>query len=193
MALTQSTMLDLGAEAPEFSLPDVTTGKSVSLDEVLREKGALVMFICSHCPFVVHVQQELAAIGRDYADKPIGIVAICSNDVGVQPKDTPENLAKQAREQGFEFPYLYDETQEVAKSYEAACTPDLYLFDGDRKLVYRGQLDSSRPGNDKPVDGADLRAALDALLAGKTVPSEQKPSAGCNIKWRPGNEPPYLG
>ena len=193
MALTQSTMLDLGAEAPDFALPDVTTGKSVSLDEVAREQGVLVMFICSHCPFVVHVQAELARIGKDYADRPVGIVAVCSNDVGVQPKDTPENLARQAREQGFSFPYLYDQTQEVAQAYQAACTPDIYLFDGARKLVYRGQLDSARPGNDKPVDGSDLRAALDALLAGRPVAADQKPAAGCNIKWRPGNEPSYLG
>ncbi len=184
MALTESTMLDLGVEAPSFSLPDVTTGAKVSLDDVAKEKGALVMFICSHCPFVIHVQKELARIGKDYADSPVGIVAISANDVASHPQDNPANLKKQAAEQGFAFPYLYDESQQTARAYSAACTPDFFLFDGDRKLVYRGQLDDSRPDNGKPLNGVDLRAALDAVIAGKPVGAKQKPSIGCNIKWR---------
>ena len=189
MALTYSTMLELGAQAPDFALPSVTDGSVVRRDDVFREGGALVMFICAHCPFVIHVQQELARLGRDYADKPVGIVAISANDASNRPQDAPENLARQARDQGFGFPYLFDEPQDTAKAYHAACTPDLFLFDGEKKLVYRGQLDESRPSNDKPVTGADLRAALDALLAGQPIPQDQKPSAGCNIKWKAGNEP----
>ncbi|MBI1358057.1 MAG: redoxin domain-containing protein [Acidobacteria bacterium] len=193
MALTESTMLELGAPAPDFALPDVTSGKTVSLSEATREKGVLVMFICSHCPFVVHINAALGQLGRDYANQPVGIVAICSNDPVSHPKDAPENLRKQVAEQGFTFPYLVDETQEVAKAYRAACTPDLYLFDANKKLVYRGQFDSSRPGNDVPVTGKDLRAALDALIAGKPISDQQTASIGCNIKWRPGNEPAYSG
>ena len=186
-------MLDLGVEAPPFSLQDVVTGESISLDDVAGDKGTLVMFLCAHCPFVVHVQGELARIGRDYEDKPVGIVAISSNDVGTHPQDGPENLAKQAKGQGFRFPYLFDATQEVARAYSAACTPDFFLFDRDKRLVYRGQLDGARPGNEVPVSGADLRAALDAVLYDTDVPGDQKPSVGCNIKWKPGAEPDYFG
>ena len=185
MALTASTMLDLGVEAPAFSLPNVTDGGMVSLDDVAKDKGELVMFICAHCPFVIHVQKELAQIGKDYADSAVGIVAISANDVGTHPQDSPDNLKKQAAEQGFAFPYLYDESQDAARAYSAACTPDFFLFDGERKLVYRGQLDDSRPDNGQPLSGADLRAALDAVIAGKPVTAEQKPSIGCNIKWKP--------
>lgn len=184
-------MLELGAPAPDFALPDVRTGRTVTLSETIRDRGALVMFICAHCPFVVHVQQELARLGRDYAGKPVGIAAISANSVETHPQDSPENLKKQAEEQDFPFPYLYDETQETAKAYRAACTPDFFLFDGQRRLVYRGQLDDSRPGNDLPVTGRDLRSALDALLTGEPIGRDQKPSVGCNIKWRPGNEPAY--
>ncbi len=185
MALTESTMLELGVEAPDFALSDVTTGATVSLDDAAKDKGVLVMFMCAHCPFVIHVQKELARIGRDYADSEVGIVAISSNYVGTHPQDGPENLKKQAAEQGFVFPYLYDESQTAARAYQAACTPDFFLFDGDRKLVYRGQLDDSRPENGKPVTGADLRAALDAVIAGRPVSADQTPSIGCNIKWKP--------
>ncbi|MCB9385489.1 MAG: thioredoxin family protein [Bryobacterales bacterium] len=193
MALTESTMLELGVEAPPFALQDVVNGETISFDDVAGEKGTLVMFLCAHCPFVIHVQQELAKIGKDYQDKPIGVVAISSNDVGTHPKDGPDNLRQQAQEQDFRFPYLFDSTQETAKAYTAACTPDFFLFDRDRRLVYRGQLDASRPGNDTPVTGDDLRAALDAVLYDTAVSVDQKPSAGCNIKWKPGAEPGYYG
>ena len=184
MALTPSTMPALGTRAPNFSLPDIVTGRTVSLHDVTEDKGVLVMFICAHCPFVIHVQSELARLGRDYQNSGIGIVAICSNDEGVSPRDSQANLKKQAEEQGFVFPYLKDESQDIAKAYDAACTPDFFLYDADRKLVYRGQLDGSRPGNDVPVDGGDLRAAMDALIAGKDIPEDQTPAVGCNIKWR---------
>ena len=188
MVQTTSTMPELGMSAPDFQLPDVTTGKPVGRDAVKTDKGLLVMFICRHCPYVKHVQQELARLGRDYAGK-IGIVAISSNDAVGYPDDAPEALKEQAREVGFTFPYLYDETQQVAKAYGAACTPDFFLYDGALELVYRGQLDEARRGNDKPVTGRDMRAALDAVIAGKPVPADQKPSIGCNIKWKEGNEP----
>lgn len=184
MALTPSTMPALGTQAPTFSLPDIVSGKTVSLDDVTGDKGVLVMFICSHCPFVVHVQSELARLGNDYRDSGIGVVAICSNDEGVSPRDSMANLRTQAEQRGFVFPYLKDESQDVAKAYDAACTPDFFLYDADRKLVYRGQLDGSRPGNDVPVDGKDLRAAMDALIAGKAISDDQTPAVGCNIKWR---------
>lgn len=187
MALTASTMLDLGTTAPDFQLEDVKTGETISPDTFADKKALLVMFICSHCPFVKHVQDELAKLGNDYLPKGVGIVAISSNSVRTHPQDGPEHLKTQAETVGFPFPYCYDETQDVAKAYTAACTPDFFLFDGDRKLVYRGQLDDSRPGNDKPVTGADLRAALDAVLAGKSISEDQKPSLGCNIKWHPDN------
>lgn len=184
MAATESAMLALGTPAPAFSLTDVREGKAHTVDSLTGPKGLLVLFICTHCPFVKHVEQELAKIGRDYQKSGIGIVAISSNDADNYPDDSPEGLAAQAKRAGFLFPYLYDETQEVARAYDATCTPDFFLFDGQRKLVYRGQLDSSRPGNNVPVTGKDLRAALDALAAGNPVSPDQKPSIGCNIKWK---------
>lgn len=185
MALTESTMMmALGAEAPDFALTDVVTGKTVRRDDYRGKKGLLVVFICSHCPYVMHIQMELARFGRDYADRPIGFVAISSNDAENYPDDSPAGLKKQATAQGFVFPYLYDETQAVAHAYHAACTPDFFLFDGNFKLAYRGEFDRSRPGNGVPVTGEDLRAALDAVLAGKPPIADQRPSIGCNIKWK---------
>ena len=177
-------MKELGTEAPDFELPDVVSGRKISRQSVAGPKGMLVMFICRHCPFVKHVQDELARIGRDYAGRGIGIVAISANDVTSHPEDSPTKLAYQARELNFTFPYLFDETQEVARAYDAQCTPDFFLYDAGRKLVYRGQLDDSRPGNDVPVTGRDLRAALDAVIAGRPASSDQRASLGCNIKWR---------
>ncbi|MCS6782929.1 MAG: thioredoxin family protein [Gloeomargarita sp. SKYBB_i_bin120] len=191
MARTPSTMLDLGTPAPDFALPDVVTGKTISLSTFADKTALLVMFICRHCPYVKHIQNELAKLGQDYKDKDIGIVAISSNDAEKYPDDRPESLKEMAQELGFTFPFCYDETQEVAKAYRAACTPDFYLFDRERKLVYRGQFDDSRPGNDLPVTGKDLRAAIDAVLSGQPVSPDQKASLGCNIKWKPGNEPDY--
>ena len=176
-------MVALGTAAPDFALPDVRTGRTVHRDDFAEKKALLVMFICRHCPFVVHVQDELARIGRDYAARDLGIVAISSNDAAAYSDDSPQSLAEQARQVGFTFPYLYDESQDVAREYEAACTPDLFLYD-QGKLVYRGQLDDSRPGNGKDVTGRDLRVAIDAVLAGRTVPAQQIPSIGCNIKWK---------
>lgn len=193
MALTPSTMLALATPAPNFQLPDVVSNERISLSTFEGKKALLVMFICSHCPFVKHVQLELAKIGKDYVPKNVGIVAISANNIETNPDDAPDKLKQMASELGFNFPYCYDATQEVAKAYTAACTPDFFLFDSELKLVYRGQLDDSRPGNNKPVTGSDLRAALDAVLAGKSVGEEQKPSIGCNIKWKPGNEPSYFG
>jgi peroxiredoxin len=186
-----STMLALGTEAPDFALPDVTTGRTVSRSDFDDRKALLVMFICRHCPYVRHVRAGLAQLGRDYADRDVGIVAIGSNDPVAYPEDAPEGLAAEAREAGYTFPYLFDETQDVAKAYSAACTPDFFLFGADRRLVYRGQFDPSRPGNGVPVTGQDLRAAIDALLDDRPVPQDQRPSVGCTIKWRPGNEPGY--
>jgi peroxiredoxin len=188
---TASTMLELGTAAPDFSLPDVVSGKTVSLALFQGKKALVVMFICHHCPFVRHVKSELAQLGRDCAARGVGIVGISSNDPGVSADDSPEGLLRMAAEWGFSFPVCYDETQAVAKSYAAACTPDFYLFDQDRKLVYRGQLDDSRPSNGKPVTGADLRAAIEAVLAGQPLSPDQRPSLGCNIKWRQGSEPAY--
>jgi len=184
MALTESTMLQLGTTAPDFALPDVVTGKTMQRDDFRGQKALLVIFICTHCPYVKHMEKGLAKLGQDYAGKPVGIVAISSNDAESYPDDSPAGLKKQAEAQGFGFPYLYDETQAVARAYKAACTPDIYLFDADFKLVYRGQFDRSRPGNGIPVTGEDLRAALDTVLAGKPPLVEQQPSIGCNIKWR---------
>ena len=185
MSLTESTMeLELGTEAPDFALRDVVNAKTVRRDDFRGNKGLLVMFICTHCPYVKHVEKGLAALGMDYDGKPIGIVAISSNDAEAYPDDAPDGLKAQAQRLGFRFPYVYDESQDVARAYHAACTPDLFLFDGDFKLVYRGQLDGSRPGSEIPVTGQDLRAAMDAVIAGKPVPEEQKPSIGCNIKWK---------
>jgi peroxiredoxin len=183
MARTESAMLALGTSAPVFDLPDVVSGKTVALQSVAGPKGLLVMFICRHCPFVKHLEKALAQLGLDYQGKGIGIVAISSNDAANYPDDAPESLAEQARDLGFAFPYLYDETQEVARAYDATCTPDFFLFDDKLQLVYRGQFDSSRPGNGVPVTGKDLRAAINALLAGEPIHPIQKPSLGCNIKW----------
>ena len=191
MSLTPSTMLELGTSAPGFQLPDSVSGQTISLDTVAAKKGLLVMFICNHCPFVKHVNGELVRLGSDYADKDLAIVAINSNDVDTYPDDAPDKMKANAESLGFQFPYCYDATQGVAKAYAAACTPDFYLFDEDRKLVYRGQLDDSRPENGVPVSGKDLRAAIDTLLAGGAPVSDQKPSVGCNIKWKPGAEPRY--
>jgi peroxiredoxin len=186
-----STMLALGTQAPDFALPDVTTGRTVSRSDFDGRKALLVMFICRHCPYVRHVRAGLAQLGRDYGDRDIGIVAIGSNDPMAYPEDAPVGLAAEAREAGYTFPYLFDETQDVAKAYSAACTPDFFLFGADRRLAYRGQFDSSRPGNGVPVTGENLREAIDALLDDRTVPQDQRPSVGCTIKWRPGNEPSY--
>ena len=177
-------MLPLGTSAPDFHLPDVVSGKTISLSDFKDKQALLVMFICRHCPFVKHVQNELARIGRDYAGKPLGIAAISSNDATTFPEDAPDSLGEMAAELGFNFPFLYDESQDVARAYDAACTPDFFLFDKDRKLMYRGQLDNSRPNSNVPVTGKDLRTAIDAVLSGQTVSSDQKPSVGCNIKWR---------
>lgn len=193
MTLTKSQMLPLETKAPDFNLNDVASGRKFSLSDFKDKKALLVMFICRHCPFVKHVEGEIAKIGKDYKDKDVGIVAISANDAENYPQDSPENLKKQARELGFTFPYLYDEKQEVAKTYTAACTPDFFLFNKDRKLVYRGQIDNARPGKVwVKVDGRDLRGAIDAVLAGRKISEDQKPSIGCNIKWKDGNEPDYF-
>jgi peroxiredoxin len=184
-----SQMLPLGTEAPDFALTDVVTGDTVKLADFSQAEALLVMFICRHCPYVRHVRGEIAGLVRDYEGSDLAIVGISPNDPDEYPEDAPESLAEDAREAGYTFPYLFDETQEVAKAYHAACTPDFFLFDRDRRLVYRGQLDESRPRNDVPVTGKDLRAAIDATLAGHPVSEEQHPSVGCSIKWRPGNEP----
>jgi peroxiredoxin len=185
-------MLELGTEAPGFSLPD-TDGRKVSLQDFRDAKGLLVMFICNHCPYVKHVQGELARVGRDYMPRGVAMVAISSNDATNYPDDAPDKMKEEKARVGYPFPYLYDETQAVAKAYRAACTPDLFLFDRARRLAYRGQLDGSRPKNTVPATGKDLRAALDAVLAGRAVPAEQVPSVGCNIKWKPGNAPSWFG
>jgi peroxiredoxin len=183
MALTPSTMLELGTKAPDFRLPD-TEGKVVARDDFKDAPALLVIFLCNHCPYVKHVRHELARLGREYQDRGVAIVGISANDVTTHPDDSPEMMRKEKAEVGYTFPYLYDEAQDVAREYQAACTPDFFLFDGDRKLVYRGQLDDSRPESPIPVTGKDLRAALDAVLAVKPIPEVQKPSLGCNIKWK---------
>lgn len=188
MALTPSTMLPLGTSAPAFSLPD-TGGKTVYIADFKNSPALLVMFICNHCPYVKHVRSGLAQLVKEYQPKGLAAVGISSNDVQSHPDDSPAKMAVEAKEAGYTFPYLYDESQAVARAYQAACTPDFFLFDREKRLVYRGQLDDSRPGNGIPVTGKDLRSALDAMLAGKPVPALQKPSIGCNIKWKPGNEP----
>ena len=193
MVKTASTMLSLGTTAPEFQLPDVVSGKTISLDNFADSQALLVMFICQHCPFVKHIKSELAKIGQDYSQQPLGIVAISANDVANYPDDSPEKLKQMAEEFSFNFPVCYDESQEVSKAYTAACTPDFFLFNRDNKLVYRGQLDDSRPSTDIPVTGKDLRSAIDAVLQERKIDFEQKPSIGCNIKWKPGNEPEYFG
>jgi peroxiredoxin len=191
MALTPSTMLPLGTTAPDFKLPD-PDGKVVSLADFKDQSALLVLFICNHCPYVKHIRAGLAQVARDYLPKQVAIIGINSNDAANYPEDSPAKMKAEVKSAGYTFPYLYDETQAVAKAYRAACTPDLYLFDKNRKLVYRGQFDDSRPGNGIPVTGKDLRAALDAVLAGKPVPPNQKASVGCNIKWIAGNEPDYF-
>jgi peroxiredoxin len=191
MVLTASTMLPLSTVAPDFRLPDAVTGKIIASGETIGKKSLLIMFICQHCPFVKHVQQELANLGKEYLNKPLEIIAISANDVANYPNDSPEKLKEMAQELGFNFPVCYDETQAVAKAYTAACTPDFFLFDRSHRLVYRGQLDDSRPSNNLPVTGADLRAAIEATLVEKTIDWQQKPSIGCNIKWKIGNEPDY--
>jgi thiol-disulfide isomerase/thioredoxin len=192
MVATASTMLPLGTALPGFELPDTVTGRTVSDRDVEDSKALLVMFICNHCPFVKHVRAELGRIGTDYSADDLAIVAINANDVEAYPDDAPEKMKKIAEAEGWRFPSVLDETQETAKRFHAACTPDFYLFDGDRKLVYRGQLDDSRPGNNKPLSGKDLRAAIDAVLEGRDVAAEQLPSLGCNIKWKPRNAPDYF-
>jgi peroxiredoxin len=188
MAVT-STMLPLGTEAPDFSLADVVSGRTVTLHDFGDAEALLVMFICRHCPYVAHVRPAIATLAREHVGSGLGIVAISANDPAAYPEDAPEGLTAEAVEAGYTFPYLFDETQDVAKAYTAACTPDFFLFDRSRRLVYRGQFDSSRPRNGVPVTGEDLRAAIDAVLEGRPVPQEQHPSVGCSIKWRPGNEP----
>jgi peroxiredoxin len=184
-----STMTPLGSTVPDFALPDVTTGRTIALADLEGPAGLLVMFLCRHCPYVKHVGDGVGKLASDYADSDLAIVAISSNDPLSHPEDAPESLAELAREAGYAFPYLFDETQEVAKAFGAACTPDFFLYDADRRLAYRGQLDASRPGNGIPVTGDDLRAAIDAVLAGRPPSREQRPSIGCGIKWRKGNEP----
>ena len=191
MPKTASTMLSLGTAAPDFSLPGVD-GKTVTLGDFQGAPALLVIFLCNHCPFVKHVADGLAALARDYQEKGVGIVGINSNDVANHPEDSPEKMVEEARERGYPFAYLSDKSQEVAKDYQAACTPDFFVFDGEQKLVYRGQMDGSRPGNDISVTGEDLRAALDAVLKGEALSADQKPSIGCNIKWQAGNEPGYF-
>ena len=187
----ESVMLPLGTPAPAFELREVVSGQTYSLSSFSDKTALLIMFICRHCPYVVHVEQELAKIGRDYLNTGLGILAISSNDPAGYPDDAPPKLKEMAQRLGFTFPFCHDETQEVAKAYRATCTPDFYLFDRDRRLAYRGQLDDSRPSNGKPVTGRDLRAAIQALLTGTPVDSTQRPSIGCSIKWKPGTAPPY--
>jgi peroxiredoxin len=192
MVATASVMQELGTPAPEFDLPDVVSGRRVRLDAFEGSRALLVMFISRHCPFVQHVKEELGRLGRDYAGRGLGIVAISANDAATYPQDAPEKLRELAGELEATFPICYDESQTVASAYAAACTPDFFLYDGRRRLFYRGQLDDSRPGNGRPVTGRDLRAAIDAALAGAPPPGDQRPSLGCNIKWRAGNEPAYF-
>ena len=184
MALTDSRMLPLGTEAPRFELHDVVSGQDMKLEDMTSDMATVIMFICNHCPYVKHVQPELVKLAEDYSSDGVAFIAISSNDVEAYPEDGPEKMRDLARQMGYSFPYLYDEAQQVAKSYDAACTPDFYIFDGQLKLVYRGQLDDSRPGNEKPLTGKDLRSALDDLLAGNPVSEDQIPSQGCNIKWK---------
>ncbi|MCO6475172.1 MAG: thioredoxin family protein [Phaeodactylibacter sp.] len=184
MALTESNMLDLGTKAPDFTLPDTVSDKDVSLSDIRSDKATVVMFLCNHCPYVIHVNPEIVRLAKEYQEKGVSFVAISSNDVSKYPQDGPEEMKKHAAKIGYPFPYLYDESQEVARDYDAACTPDFYVFDGNLRLAYRGRLDASRPNSGIPLTGEDLRAALDAVLAGRPVTKEQFPSAGCNIKWK---------
>lgn len=192
MVAVPSTMLPLGTRLPEFSLPNAVDGRVVSSADFDGRPALLVMFLCNHCPYVQHVKAEIGRIAKEYAPRGVGIVAISSNDIAAFPEDAPEKMKELAQREGWAFPYLFDETQDVAQAFRAACTPEFYLFDRDRKLVYRGQLDDSRPKNNLPVTGRDLRAALDAVLAGRPVSPNQVPSVGCNIKWKPGREPDYF-
>jgi len=192
MTATKSTMLELGTPAPDFDLPD-PDGKRYRLADFADADALVVAFICNHCPFVKHLRTELAAFGRDCAVKNVAMVAITANDIESHPADAPEHMREEVQNFGYVFPYLYDESQATAKAYFASCTPDFYLFDKDRRLVYRGQFDDSRPNSDVPATGCDLRAAVDSLLAGRGPVAEQKPSIGCNIKWKAGNEPDYYG
>lgn len=191
MSATLSTMLEIGTEAPDFELPDIN-GKLVSLQDLESKNGLLVMFICNHCPFVKHLNEALVEFATEYQEKGISCVAISSNDVENYPQDSPELMKELSDEHSFPYPYLYDESQEIAKAYKAACTPDFFLFDGEKKLFYRGQFDDSRPGNEKPVTGEDMRNAVSAMLKGMDSFEPQKPSMGCNIKWKKGNEPSYF-
>jgi len=191
MAAVNSTMLELGTRAPDFTLPSAT-GSHVSLADFAGAPALLVMFICNHCPFVKHVQAKLVELAREFRKRGVAIAAINANDWTAYPDDSPERMAQEAREHGYDFPYLYDETQATARAYRAACTPDFFLFNAERRLVYRGQMDDSRPGNNVPVTGKDLSRAVDALLSGQPVDPNQRPSIGCNIKWRTGNEPEYF-
>ncbi len=193
MALTPSTMLELGTRVPQFNLRNTVDDRPVSPNDFADEAALLVMFICNHCPYVQHIVGELGRLAADYLPRGVAVVAINSNSARTHPQDGPEHMNQLARAEGWRFPFLFDETQQVARRFRAACTPDFFLFDAGRRLVYRGQFDDSRPGNGVPVTGRDLRAALDAVLAGEPVPEEQKPSLGCNIKWTPGNEPDYPG
>lgn len=193
MARTESTMLDLGTQAPDFELPEPKTGRTISLESFNDAPALLVIFMCNHCPYVKHIGSELAKFAQEYRPKGLAMVGINANDVQNYPDDSPEKMVEEVEVQGYAFPYLYDESQKVAKAYKAACTPDFFLFDKSRKLVYRGQFDDSRPGNNLPVTGKDLSAAVDAVLSNQSLPSEQRPSVGCNIKWKRGNEPDYLG
>lgn len=193
MARTYSTMTPLGTELPSFSLPNVMTGRIVSDSDYEGAPALLVMFLCNHCPFVKHVRDEVAAFAREYQERGLAVVGISANDTRAYPQDGPEGMKEEAREAGYAFPYLFDETQEVAKAFHAACTPDFFLFGADRRLAYRGQFDGSRPSNDVPITGEDLRTATDLVLAGRHPPEQQTPSIGCNIKWKPGNEPEYFG
>ncbi len=192
MSLQNSTMLPLGTQAPDFRLPD-PTGQIVSRDDLKGAPALLVIFMCNHCPYVKHIRSGLASMTSEYREKGMAVVGISANDVDTHPADSPAKMAEEARSAGYTFPYLYDESQEIAKAYRAACTPDFFLFDADQKLVYRGQMDDSRPENGLPVTGSDLRAAMDAILAGQPIAAEQKSSIGCNIKWKSGNAPDYFG
>jgi peroxiredoxin len=185
-------MLPLGTSAPDFNLPDPSSGKSVSLADFKDAPALVVAFLCNHCPYVKHIQKQFAALAKEFQARGVAVVGISSNDVENYPDDSPAKMAAESKQAGYTFPYLYDETQQVAKAYRAACTPDLYLFDRGRRLVYRGQFDDSRPGNGRPVSGADLRAALEAVLGGGAVSASQKPSMGCNIKWKRQNAPEYF-
>lgn len=192
MALTPSTMLELGSQAPDFSLTDTVSGDTVTLSHYAN-KPLLVAFICNHCPYVKHIADVFTEMANEYVEKGLAVVAISSNDPEHRAEDGPEHMKEEARQRGFRFPYLFDDDQSVAKAYRAACTPDFFLFDAEKNLIYRGQFDDSRPGNDVPVTGQDMKDALNALLAGMPALEEQKPSIGCNIKWKAGNEPDYFG